>query len=92
MSSKCEMLLCYSLITFDERVSFGFNASAHCLAHLYVALFVCRLMFNQYAIAHAYNAANTHTNEVTGRIEAKKLLSCRRQLDYTVDTFHSTIH
>ena len=55
------MLSCYSPIVFDERVSFGFNASSHCLAHLFVALFVCRLTYNQYAITHAYNAANTHT-------------------------------
>ena len=28
--------------------------------HGYVALFVCRLMYSHYTIAHAYNAANAH--------------------------------
>ena len=46
-------------------------------------------MHNHYTIAHTYNAANTHTHThthkaVTGRVEAKKLLSHQRQLGYNV--------
>ena len=48
----------------------------------YVALFGLRFAYNHYAIAHAYNAANTHTMQrththkaVSGQVEAKELLS-----------------
>ena len=53
----------YSLIAFDERVTFWLQRvrSLHC-ACAYVALFARRLVYNHYAIAHAYNAANTHTH------------------------------
>ena len=51
----------YSLIAFDERVTFWLQRiqSLPC-ACVYVALFVRRLAYNHYAIAHAYNAANKH--------------------------------
>ena len=51
----------YSLIAFDERVTFWLQhvRSLPC-ACSYVALFVHRFAYNHYAIAHAYNAANTH--------------------------------
>ena len=51
----------YSLIAFDERVTFWLQRvqSLPC-ACACVALFACRLAYNHYAIAHAYNAANTH--------------------------------
>ena len=54
-----ERILIYSLIAFNERVTFGFNAPGHCLVRMlhYLRL---RLVYNHYAIAHAYNAANTH--------------------------------
>ena len=51
----------YSLIAFDERVTF--LASTRLVTALcvwYAALFVRRLAYNHYAIAHAYNAANAH--------------------------------
>ena len=50
-----------SLIAFDERVTFWLQRvrSLPC-ACAYVALFLRRLAYNHYAIAHAYNAANTH--------------------------------
>ena len=53
--------LYYSLIAFDERVTFWLQRvrSLPC-ACAYVALFARRLAYNHYAIAHAYNAANTH--------------------------------
>ena len=39
----------------------------------YVALFAHRLAYNQYAIAHAYNAANAHAQG--SGVEAKKVNS-----------------
>ena len=51
----------YSLIAVDERIIFWLQPtqSLPC-ACAYVALFACRLAYNHYAIAHAYNAANRH--------------------------------
>ena len=56
------MIKVYSLIAFDERVTFWLQRvwSVPC-ACAYVALFARRLRYNHYAIAHAYNAANAHT-------------------------------
>ena len=65
----------YSLIAFDERVTFWLQRvrSLPCVC-VYVALCVRRFAYNHYAIAHAYNAANAHTHKtVTGHFEAKKL-------------------
>ena len=52
---------CYSLIAFDERVTFWLQRvrSLPC-ACANVAFFARRLAYNHYAFAHAYNAANTH--------------------------------
>ena len=57
----------YSLIAFDERVTFWLQRvrSLPC-ACAYVALFAHRLAYNRYAIAHAYNAANTHAQGIEG--------------------------
>ena len=54
----------YSLIAFDERVTFCLQRvrSLPC-ACVYVAFFARRLAYNHYAIAHAYNAANAHTQD-----------------------------
>ena len=54
----------YSLIAFDERVTFWLQRvrSLPC-ACAYVALFALRLAYNYYAIAHAYNAANAHSQD-----------------------------
>ena len=51
----------YSLIAFDERVTFWLQRvrSLPC-ACAYVSLFARRLVYNRYAIAHAYNAASMH--------------------------------
>ena len=75
----------YSLIAFDERITFWLQRvrSLPC-ACAYVALFACRLAYNHYAIAHAFNAANTHAKVVTRRVEAKNLLSRRRQSEYSL--------
>ena len=55
----------YSLIAFDERVTFWLQPVWSLLcAFAYVALFVRRLAYNHYAIAHAYNAAkHAHTRQ-----------------------------
>ena len=73
----------YSLIAFDERVTFWLQRVRSLpYAYPYVALFSRRLAYNHYAIAHAYNA-ETHTRKaVTGSVEAKKLLTRRRQSEY----------
>ena len=45
---------------------FGFNTSGHCLVSVRVdvALFVRRLMYNHYAIAHAKIPANAHAQDI----------------------------
>ena len=52
----------YSLIAFDERVTFWLQhvRSLPC-AWAYAASFMRRLAYNLYPIAHTYNAANAHT-------------------------------
>ena len=61
ISTKNGVTTNYSLIAFDERVTFWLQRvrSLPC-ACAYVALFARRLAYNHYAIAQAYNAANTH--------------------------------
>ena len=79
--SDLQIFCYYSLIAFDERVTFWLQRvwSLPC-ACAYVALFARRLTYNHYTIAHAYNAANAQGK--TGRVEAKKLLSRQRQSEY----------
>ena len=74
----------YSLIAFDKRVTFWLQhvQSLPC-ACVYVALFARRLAYNHYAIAHAYNAANAQDSD-WAYFEAKKLLSRRRQSEYSL--------
>ena len=66
----------YTLIVFDERVTFWLQLvrSLHC-ACANVALFARRLAYNHYAIAHACNAANAHAQGSDWVVEDKKLLS-----------------
>ena len=74
----------YSLIAFDERVTFWLQRvrSLPCTC-AYVALFARRLAHNHYA-THTHTMQQTHTHKaVTGRVEAKKLLSRRRQSEYS---------
>ena len=42
-------------------------------------------MYNHYAIARAYNAENTYAQGSDQRVEAKKLLFCQRQSDYSMN-------
>ena len=77
-------LYIYTPIAFDERV----NASGHCL--LRVRLLHCMRvrLRNGYTQAYALIMQHTHTHKaVTGRIEAKKLLSCRRRSNYSSSIF-----
>ena len=73
----------YSLIAFAERVTFWLIASGHCLVrvrmlhYLHVGL---RITITQ---SHTHSMQQTHTLKVvTQRVEAKKLLSRRRQSNY----------
>ena len=81
--TKLAISITYSLIAFDERVT-----------HLVTALCMCvcciiwgRLAYYHYAIAHAHNAAMHKT--VTGHVDAKKLLSRRRQSEYSLQNLFS---
>ena len=49
---------------------------------VYVALFVRRLTYDHYAIAHTYNTANTFARAVRRCIKAKNSLSLGRKSDY----------
>ena len=55
----------YSLIAFDERVTFWLqqvrSVTSSCA---YAALFARRLAYNLYASAHGYNAANAHAQDI----------------------------
>ena len=78
--------LLYTPIAFDERVTFGFNAPGHCLVR--VRLLHCMRVQLRNGITQAYaqimQHTHTHTHKaVTGRIEAKMLLSHRRQSNYS---------
>ena len=77
-------LLSYSLIAFDERVtSWLQRVRSLPRACAYVALFARRLAYNHYAIPHAYSATNAHAQDSDRRVETKKLLSRRRQSEYS---------
>ena len=74
----------YSLIAFDERVTFCFNASDHCLVCVRMLKYLrvgSRITITQ---SHTHTMQQTHTHRaVTGRVEAKKLLSRQRQSEYS---------
>ena len=74
----------YTLIAFDERVTFWLQLvrSVTC-ACAYAALFARRLAYNHYAIAHTCNAANAHAQGSDPVVEAKQLLSRWRQSEYS---------
>ena len=75
----------YSLIAFDERVTFWLQRvrSLPC-ACVYVALFVCRLAYNHYAIAHTHTMQQTCTHKaVTWWLKPKSysLVEGNRSID-----------
>ena len=70
----------YSLIAFDERVTFGFSVSCHCLVRVRMLRIGLRITIMQ---SHTHTMQQTLTHKaVTRRVEAKKLLSRRRQSEY----------
>ena len=77
------------LYAFDKRVTFWLqHAQSLPCDHVFAALFTSRLRYSHYTIAQAYTPANTQTYKaVTEGLEAKKLVSCQRQLDYNI-TLH----
>ena len=61
LSNSIHLHTNYSLIAFNERVTFWLqHVQSLPWACAYVALFGRRLTYNHYAIAHAYNTANMH--------------------------------
>ena len=74
-----------SLIVFDERVTFGFNASGHCLVRVRTLHYLrvgSRITFTQ---SHTQKMQQTRSHKaVTGRVEAKfySLVEGNRSLVY----------
>ena len=63
---------------------FGFNAPGHCLVRVRLLHCMRVRLRNGYTRAYAQIMQHTHTHkEVTGRVEAKKLLSRWRQSNYS---------
>ena len=74
----------YTPIAFGERVTFCFNAPSHCLVRVRLLQCMCVWLRNGYTHAYTQIMQHTHTHKaVTGRVEAKKLLSRRRQSNYS---------
>ena len=73
----------YSLIAFDERVTFCFNTSGHYLVRVHMLHYLrvgSRITIMQ---SHTHTMKQMHMHKaVTGHVEAKKLLSSRRQSEY----------
>ena len=64
---------------------FGFNVPGHCLVRACLLYCMRVQLCNGYTQAYAQIMQHTHTHKaVTRRVEAKKLLSCRRQSNYRV--------
>ena len=77
--------LYYTLIAFDERVTFWLQRawSLPC-ACVFAAL--CAIAYYGYTQVYGQIMQHTHKHKaVTGCVEAKKLLSCRRQSNYSTD-------
>ena len=75
----------YTPIAFDERVTFWLQRARHFLVH--VRLLHCMRVWlrNGYTWAYVQIMQHTHTHKaVTGRVETKKLLSRRRQSNYSI--------
>ena len=83
----------YTPIAFDERVTFGFNAPGHCLVSVRLLHCMRVRLRNGYTRAYAQIMQHTHTHKtVTGRVEARKLLSRRRQSNYSEEIWTSSLH
>ena len=74
----------YTPIAFDERVTFWLQRAGHC--HVHACLLHCMhaQLRNGYTQAYAQIMQHMHTHKaVTRHVEAKKLLSHRRQSTYS---------
>ena len=67
-----------------RELTFGFNAPGHCLVHACLLHCMRVWLHNGYTQAYAQIMQHTHMHKaVTGCVEAKKLLSRRRQSNYS---------
>ena len=83
----------YTLIAFDERVTFWLQLAESLPCACAYALFARRLVYNHYAITHACNATNAHAHAQGSDqvVEAKKLLSHWRQWEYRLVCTHLNV-
>ena len=83
MLALTDMCTNHTPIAFDERVNFGFNMPGHCLVCVRLLHCMRVRLCNGYTRAYSQIMQHTHTHKVvTRRVEAKKLLSRRRQSNY----------
>ena len=74
----------YSLIAFDEKVTFWLQRACHCLVRACLLHCMRVRLHNGYTQAYVQIMQHTHMHKaVSGRVEAKKLLSCWRQSNYS---------
>ena len=74
------------LITFDKRVSFGFKAPDHCLVRVRMLVYLHEGSCITIMQVHTQTMQQTCAHKaVAVRVEAQKLLSRQRQLDYKMD-------
>ena len=84
--------IAYTPIAFSERVILGFNVPGHFLGHVLLPHFVCACNCLGYTRSYAQILQHTHMqNAVKGHVEPKKLLSCRRQSNYSLGHPHNRI-
>ena len=75
----------YSDCLRRESNFFGLNAPGHCLVRVRLLHCMRVRLRNGYTRAYAQIMQHTHTHKaVTGRVEAKKLLSRQRQSNYSI--------
>ena len=66
----------YSLIIFDERVIFGFNAHVHCLTRVRMLLYLRVGLRITITLAHTQMMQQTRTHKaVAGHVKVNMLLS-----------------
>ena len=77
-------LAVYSPIAFNERVTFCLQPPGHCLVRVHLLHCMRVRLRNGYTWAYAQIMQHTYTHKaVTQRVEAKKLISRRRQSKYS---------
>ena len=87
-TAKCYNLILvvyYTPIAFNEKVSFWLQSPGHCLVRVRLLHCMRVRLRNGYMQAYAQIMYHTRTHKaVTRRVEAKKLLSRRRQSKYSM--------